>query len=90
MILAPARRGFLPTFCHFLNITWPPKTAGRESFRAQNAKAAKARSDAMTLAQPFMAGSGVNQMKSPARDGRRFGGRAPAPANGSLGWSNGV
>ncbi len=36
------------------------------------AKAAKSRSDALIIAQPFMAGSGVNQMKSPVRDGRRI------------------
>jgi hypothetical protein len=30
---------------------------------------------AAKIAQPFMAGSGGNQMKSPARDGRKYGGR---------------
>src|ERR1039457_5233810 len=36
-------------------------------------------SDAMTIAQPFMAVSGVNRMKSPARDGRKCGGRPQGP-----------
>jgi hypothetical protein len=49
------------------------------------AMAAKSRSDAMTIAQPFMAGSSVNKMKK-SREGRqkngvavRNGGRAQAP-----------
>ena len=43
-----------------------------KSFRAKSAKAAKSRSDAMTIAQPFMAGYRVNKMKSPTRDGRKI------------------
>ena len=44
---------------------------GRLNFcRAKNAKAAKSRSDAMTIAQPFMAGSSVNQIKK-SREGRQ-------------------
>jgi hypothetical protein len=44
---------------------------GRLNFhRAKGAKAAKARSDAMTIAQPFMAGYRVNQMNK-SREGRQ-------------------
>jgi hypothetical protein len=57
----------------------------REFHRAKDAKAAKSQRDAMTIAQPFMAGSGVNKMKK-SREGRQKnrvavcnGGRAQAP-----------
>jgi len=44
--------------------------------RAKGAKAAKSRSDAMTIAQPFMAGSSVNQMEK-SREGRQNGSFVP-------------
>jgi hypothetical protein len=129
--------------------SWQGMGGGKREFhRAKDAKAAKSQRDAMTIAQPFMAGSGVNKMKK-SREGRQknrvavrnggraqapfvpdgtlddcghgvpaingwaifrgsgatpekatgtgappgnapVGGRAPAPANGSLGWTNGA
>ena len=43
--------------------SWQVMGGGKREFhRAKDAKAAKSQRDAMTIAQPFMAGSGVNQM----------------------------
>ena len=66
--------------------SWQVMGGGKREFhRAKDAKAAKSQRDAMTIAQPFMAGSGVNKMKK-SREGRqknrvavRNGGRAQAP-----------
>jgi hypothetical protein len=66
--------------------SWQVMGGGKREFhRAKDAKAAKSQRDAMTIAQPFMAESGVNKMKK-SREGRqknrvavRNGGRAQAP-----------
>ena len=59
-------------------------TNGRLNFyRAKGAKAAKSRSGAMTIAQPFMAGYRVNQMKK-SREGRQNGSFVPGRDFGKL------
>jgi hypothetical protein len=51
--------------------SWQVMGGGKREFhRAKDAKAAKSQRDAMTIAQPFMAGSGVNKMKK-SREGRQ-------------------
>jgi hypothetical protein len=51
--------------------SWQVMGGGKREFhRAKDAKAAKSQRDAMTIAQPFMAGSGVNQVKK-SREGRQ-------------------
>ena len=70
--------------------SWQVMGGGKREFhRAKDAKAAKSQRDAMTIAQPFMAGSVINKMKK-SREGRQKnvvavcnGGRAQAPTPGN-------
>jgi hypothetical protein len=51
--------------------SWQVMRGGKREFhRAKDAKAAKSQRDAMTIAQLFMAESGVNQVKK-SREGRQ-------------------
>jgi hypothetical protein len=64
---------------------WGGRTGQRafEFFRAKIVKAEKSRSDAMTIAQPFMAGYRVNQMEK-SREGRQKNSFVPGRDFGKL------
>jgi hypothetical protein len=60
-----------PSWVTEMTPSWQVMGGGKREFhRANGAKAAKSQRDAMTIAQPFMAGSGVNKMKK-SREGRQ-------------------